>query len=622
MATNTRDFSAKYGVSAPVIKSTISTGTAPLQVASTTKVTNLNADLLDGLEASAFLSNPMTTIGDVIYGGAAGAPTRLAGQATNGIYFLSESVVASTAVAPAWLGSTGTTSVVLSGSPTITTPVIDSIAASGTAAAATVHSTVTTGSIAIGAGLTTGTLNLAAAGTGATVINIGHTNADINLTAATIDVTGTLAATSPAFTTSITTPSTTVAIVDTTATTVNFARAATALVMGAASGTTTVQNNLTVSGNLTVNGTTTTLNSTTVTIDDPIFVLGGDTAPVSDDNLDRGIEFRWFSGTAKLGFFGFDDSTGYMTFIPDATDTAGVISGTLGDIQAANFRGALIGNADTATSATSAGKATNLVGGNNTTLLGSMPYQSNTDVTTMLAPNTTTTKMFLNQTGTGTNGAAPTWAALVNADIPTALTGKSYNGLTLTSTTGTFTLAAGKTFAVNNTVTINGTDSTTITLPSTTGTVALNNQTFFLGTTSIAINRTTAAQALTGITSIDGSAASLAMTNADITSDTATITANATPTTLDSFAVATYRSAKYLVQSVQGTKVSTTEFLVMWDGTDVNISEYGYVDATAGAANVTLNATHSAGTITVTGTSSDAATTNVIMKSAVTYIKT
>jgi|13_taG_2_1085334.scaffolds.fasta_scaffold00019_65 hypothetical protein len=90
---------------------------------------------------------------------------------------------------------------------------------------------------------------------------------------------------------------------------------------------------LTVTGNLTVNGTTTTVNSTTVTVDDPIFTLGGDAAPSSDDNKDRGIEFRWHNGTAaKAGFFGFDDSTGRFSFIPDATNSSEVFSGTLGDI--------------------------------------------------------------------------------------------------------------------------------------------------------------------------------------------------------------------------------------------------------------------------------------------------
>ena len=108
--------------------------------------------------------------------------------------------------------------------------------------------------------------------------------------------------------------------------------------------------NVIVGGNLTVNGTTTTINSTTTTIDDPTFTLGGDTAPTADDNKDRGIEFRWHNGTAaKIGFFGFDDSTGYMTFIPEATNTSEVFSGTLGDFQATNFRGSLIGNASTVT---------------------------------------------------------------------------------------------------------------------------------------------------------------------------------------------------------------------------------------------------------------------------------
>jgi hypothetical protein len=92
---------------------------------------------------------------------------------------------------------------------------------------------------------------------------------------------------------------------------------------------------LTIAGNLIVNGTTTTVNSTTTTLDDPIITLGGDTAPASDDNKDRGVEFRWHNGSAaKLGFFGYDDSTGKFTFIPDASNTAEVFSGTKGTIDA------------------------------------------------------------------------------------------------------------------------------------------------------------------------------------------------------------------------------------------------------------------------------------------------
>jgi hypothetical protein len=91
--------------------------------------------------------------------------------------------------------------------------------------------------------------------------------------------------------------------------------------------------NVTLAGNLTVNGTTTTVNSTTLTVDDPIITLGGDSAPGSDDNKDRGVEFRYHTGsTAKVGFFGFDDDTGKFTFIPDATNNSEVFSGSVGNV--------------------------------------------------------------------------------------------------------------------------------------------------------------------------------------------------------------------------------------------------------------------------------------------------
>ena len=108
--------------------------------------------------------------------------------------------------------------------------------------------------------------------------------------------------------------------------------------------TVTTTGAVTVGGDLTVNGTTTTVNSTTITVDDPVFTLGGDTAPGSDDNKDRGIEFRYHNGSAaKVGFFGFDDSAGKFTFIPDASNSSEVFSGTAGTI-VANLEGAVTGD--------------------------------------------------------------------------------------------------------------------------------------------------------------------------------------------------------------------------------------------------------------------------------------
>ena len=69
------------------------------------------------------------------------------------------------------------------------------------------------------------------------------------------------------------------------------------------------------------------------------------TAPVTltftqgaDDNKDRGIEFKYYNGGLKQGFFGYDesgtteggDTTYYFTYIPDATNTSQVFSGTVG----------------------------------------------------------------------------------------------------------------------------------------------------------------------------------------------------------------------------------------------------------------------------------------------------
>mgnify|MGYP004450652357 CR=1 FL=1 len=94
----------------------------------------------------------------------------------------------------------------------------------------------------------------------------------------------------------------------------------------------TIGQNLTVTGDLTVNGTTTTVNSTTVTVDDPIFTLGGDSAPGSDDNKDRGIEFRYHDGSsARVGFFGYDDSNTAFTLFTEATNSSEVFSGTVGN---------------------------------------------------------------------------------------------------------------------------------------------------------------------------------------------------------------------------------------------------------------------------------------------------
>lgn len=65
-------------------------------------------------------ANPMTTLGDTLYGGASGLVTRLAGPTVNGTYLKTEIVTASISVAPSWVLATGTGAPVLATSPTFT----------------------------------------------------------------------------------------------------------------------------------------------------------------------------------------------------------------------------------------------------------------------------------------------------------------------------------------------------------------------------------------------------------------------------------------------------------------------------------------------------------------------
>ncbi len=106
-----------------------------------------------------------------------------------------------------------------------------------------------------------------------------------------------------------------------------FAGTANEVTTAAAGNTVTIglPDNVTIAGNLTVSGTTTTVNSTTVSIADPVFEIGADS---SDDNLDRGIKFKYNDGSARVGFFGYDDSTQKFVALGLATDSSSTFSGT------------------------------------------------------------------------------------------------------------------------------------------------------------------------------------------------------------------------------------------------------------------------------------------------------
>jgi len=100
----------------------------------------------------------------------------------------------------------------------------------------------------------------------------------------------------------------------------------------------TLDGNIAVGGNLSVIGTLTTIDSTVVTIQDPIITLGlGLDVLNSNDGKDRGIEFLYYNGSSKKGFFGFDNSSSNFIYLLDASNSNEVLNGTYGGIQAGSF---------------------------------------------------------------------------------------------------------------------------------------------------------------------------------------------------------------------------------------------------------------------------------------------
>ena len=111
--------------------------------------------------------------------------------------------------------------------------------------------------------------------------------------------------------------------------------------------------NVTVGGNLTVSGTTTTVNAQNLSITDNLIYLNEGS---TNSNPDIGFAANYNDGTYRHAGFFRDATDGYWKVFknytpePDASiyiDTSHA-SFALADIQAANFRGALVGNATTA----------------------------------------------------------------------------------------------------------------------------------------------------------------------------------------------------------------------------------------------------------------------------------
>lgn len=343
-----------------------------------------------------------------------------------------------------------------------------------------------------------------------------------------------------------------------------------------------------------------------------VAITGGSISGVTLTNLDSTTTFEDNVDTTKKFRFeasGITTGTTRVLTVPDADGTLATIAAVAASYQPLDTDlTALAGlattgliarsGAGTAITRTLTAPAAGITVSNGDGVSGNPTLALANDLAAVEAINTTG---FVKRT------AADSWtaAAIADGDLPSALTGKTYNGVTPTSLTTGFSLAGGttsKTLTVSNSITLAGTDSTTITLPATSGTVALDNQTFFIGTTSVAINRPSGAISLTGV-NIDGTAG---------TATSATTATTATNIASGVLGSVPYQSAAATTTLLAPNTTTTRNFLRMtgtgtggaapaWDTvtkSDVGLTnvEDTALSTWAGSTNITILGTVATGT--------------------------
>ncbi len=266
--------------------------------------------------------------------------------------------------------------------------------------------------------------------------------------------------------------------------------------------------NVIVDGNLTVSGTQVTLNATNLSIEDNLIYLNSGSTVT---NPDLGWSGSYNDGTAKNAGFYRDATDGYFKPFKDYTPDSSALlaidtthaSFALADIQAANFRGALIGNADTATVWATArtitlagdlGGNVSINGSANVTLTATIQANSvalGTDTTGNYAADVAVSGSGLSITGSagegtqytiasnGTNASTPSTLVFRDSDrsfsanvVSAALVGNASTATTL-QTARTISLAGD----VAGSVSFNGSGNVSITTTIQANSVALGTDT-------------------------------------------------------------------------------------------------------------------------------------------------
>lgn len=369
-------------------------------------------------------------------------------------------------------------------------------------------------------------------------------------------------------------------------------------------GAATVGGNLTVTGDLIVNGSTTTVNSTTLTVDDKNIELGSIASPTDTTADGGGITlkgttdktFNWINSTTSwtsseslavaagktLRISGSTSGTAIITTAAAAGSPTLTLPTTTGTI-------ALTSDIPTVNNGT-LGASTVTAGATNTTvaLNFSAAYSansaSNVTINPVVGPALTALATLMTTAGAGfiKRGAS--------ADTYTIDTNTYLTSYTETDTLATVT-GRGATTGTAVTFT-NTTDSTTLT----TGAVQVSGGLAITKNLVVGGEHINTTNAGTVVSSTNAVQATVASTSA---------------TAVDTWAIATYRAVKYLVQITQGSNYQISELLVIHNGTTTFMTEFAVLETNAALGTFTSDISGANARLLVTMGSATSATINI-----------
>lgn len=437
----------------------------------------------------------------------------------------------------------------------------------------------------------------------------------------------------------------------------------------------TIGQDLTVTGNLTVSGNVTTLNTETLLIEDNIIVLNSNVTGTPSANagveVERGdsdnVQIRWNESTDKWQFT--NDGTTYVNIasnsdianvatsftvagdsgssqtISSGTDTL-TISGGTGLSSVASATDTITLNLDnTAVTAGGYGLA-NTVATFTVDAQGRLTAASNAAISITASQvsdfgSVAIVKADINAKGDLIVGSADNTPAILsvgtngyflkaNSSVATGVEWASIPTINNIDDIGDVAVggaASGDFLKYNGSAWVNdainlGTDTVGDYVATITGGTGVSSTAATSGegtTHTLSIGQDVATTASVTFGNVATGAITLDSGTGELNTSTQLVNVN-TITTVDSFAKATYRSAKYLVQVTQGSKYTTSEVLLAHDGTDSYMSEYAVIELGASRIPMTVSTSISGSNVLLRVTITDAASTNATVKVARTLI--